>query len=151
VVKGYLGLRALGVNSKCSQIYIGQSDHLIDTRLKEHHEHIWLEHTDKSDMVEHISLGHHIQLHNIGILSTKPRYMDYIFREEAEIELRPNILNREDCLCLSKSWKLLICSLKDHWKPPSQDSIRFSTRSRTSVHTALNRTPTLASLGTHQP
>jgi hypothetical protein len=44
---------------------------------------------------------HHIQLCNIAILSTKPRYMDHVFREATEIELHPNIMNREVGFCLS--------------------------------------------------
>jgi hypothetical protein len=61
-------------------------------------------------------------------------------------------MNKVDGFCLSNSWKFLICSLKNQRNPFSQDSIaRFSTGSRTSMHTVLNRAPTLASLGTHQP
>jgi hypothetical protein len=71
--KGYLELRALVICSECSQIYIGQAEHLIDTRLNRHREHIWLEHTDKSAMAEHsISLGHHIQHHNTSISPANP-------------------------------------------------------------------------------
>lgn len=75
-------------------------------------------------MVEHsINLGHCIQLRHITILSTKLRYMDCIIREAIEIELHPNTINREDGFCLSMSWKPLICSLKDHRKPPSWQQI----------------------------
>jgi hypothetical protein len=38
--------------------------------------------------------------------------MDRIFREDIEIELHPYIMNREGGFCLSKSWKLLIGSLR---------------------------------------
>jgi hypothetical protein len=134
-------------------VYNGQTGCSTDTWFKQYHWHIWPKNSSSAAMVEHnISLGYHIQLHNTNILSNKPRYMDYIFREVTEIELHPNIMNREDYFCLSKSWKPLICFLKDHWKSLSQDSIdRFSTWSCVSVHTALNRAPTLASLGTYQP
>jgi hypothetical protein len=45
--------------------------------------------------------------------------MDHIFGEAIEIELHPNILNRDVGFCLSKSWKPLICSLK---KPSEHDT-----------------------------
>lgn len=37
-----------------------------------------------------------------------------------EIELHPNSRTRVNGFCLSKSQKTLICSLKNHRKPPSQ-------------------------------
>jgi hypothetical protein len=71
-------------------------------------------------MAEHsINLGHHIQLHHTAILSTEPRYLDHIIREVIEIKHHPNNMNRENGFCLSKSWKPLISSLKDHWAPSS--------------------------------
>jgi hypothetical protein len=111
--------------------------HWIDTRLKDHQQHICLEHPDKSAMAEHsINLGHLILLHNSTILSTKPRDMDLIIREAIEIELHSNSMNREDGFCLSKSWKPITCSLKDHRKPPQHDGRSgFSMRPCKSVHT----------------
>jgi hypothetical protein len=111
---------------------------------------ICLEHPDKSDMVEHsINLGHCIQLHHTTIISTKPRYMDHVIREATETELHPNNMNRENGFCLSKSWKPLICSLKDRRKPPQHDGRpRLSTGPHKSVHTALIRAQTMLSLGT---
>jgi hypothetical protein len=124
-VKDDLGLRTPGVYSipcECGQVYIGQTGHSVDTRLKEHPRHIRLEHLDKSAVAEHsINLGHHVQLQNTTILSTKPRYMDRIIREAIEVELHPNNMNREDGFCLSKSWKPLIYSLRDRKKPRQMD------------------------------
>jgi hypothetical protein len=116
-VKDDLGLRTPGVYSipcECGQVYIGQTGHSVNTRVKEHQRHIRLEHPGKSSVAEQsINLGHHIQLQNTTILSTKPRYWDRIIREAIEIQLHPNNMNREDGFCLSKSWKPLIYSLKD--------------------------------------
>jgi hypothetical protein len=53
-VKDDLWLRTLGVYStpcKCSQVYIRQSGLPIQTRIKEHHVHIWLRHPDKLAVV----------------------------------------------------------------------------------------------------
>jgi hypothetical protein len=135
-VKDDLGLRTPAVYSipcECSQVYIGQTGHSVDTRLKKHQRHIHPEHPNKSAMAEHsINLGHHIQLQNTTTISTKPRYMDRIIREAIEIELHPNSMNREDGFYLSKSWKPLICSLKDCRKPHQHDGgSGFSTRPRT--------------------
>jgi hypothetical protein len=44
------------------------------------------------------------------------RYMGYINMEVIGIELHPNNMNREDIFHLSKSWKPLIYSLKEHRK-----------------------------------
>jgi hypothetical protein len=74
-VKDDLGLWTLGVYSipcECGQVYTGQTGHFIDTRLKEHHCHIWLEHPYKPAMAEHsISLGHNIQHQKTSILHSK--------------------------------------------------------------------------------
>jgi hypothetical protein len=50
--------------------------------------------------------------HDSSILTTKTRYMDCIVREDIEIELRLYNIDREGGFHLSKSWKLLISSLK---------------------------------------
>jgi hypothetical protein len=142
-VKDDLGLRTPGVYStpcECGQVYIGQTGRSVDTRLKELQRHIRLEHPDKSAVAEHsINLGHTIQLQNTTILSTKPRYMDRIIREGTEIELHPNNMNREEGFCLTKSWKPLICSMKDHRKPHQHENgSGFSTRPPKSLHTSLS-------------
>jgi hypothetical protein len=54
-----------------------------------------LNHPEKSAIAEHcINLDHCIQLHNTSILTKKPRYMDRIIREGAEIELHPDNINK---------------------------------------------------------
>jgi hypothetical protein len=115
-VKDDLGLKTPGVYSipcKCGQVYIGQTSFSIETRVKEHQCHIYLEHPDKSAVAEHsINLGHQ----DTSILFTKSRYMDLIIREAIEIELHPNNMNTEDGLRLDRSWKPLIHSLKGHRK-----------------------------------
>jgi hypothetical protein len=116
LIKDHLGLRTPGVYRipcECGRVYIGQMGHHVDIRLKEHQQHIQLEHPDKSVIAEHsIDHRHCIQFHNSSILATKTRYMDRIVREAIEIELHPYNISREGGFCLSKSWKPLISSLK---------------------------------------
>jgi hypothetical protein len=115
-VKDHLELQTPGIYRipcECGRVYIGQTGHSVDIRLKEQQRHIWLQHPDKSAVAEHgIDHGHRIQFHNSSILAMKTRYMDRIVREATEIELHPYNINREGGFCLSKSWKPLIGSLK---------------------------------------
>jgi hypothetical protein len=68
--------------------------------------------------------------------------MDCIIREAVVIELHPNIMNREDGFCLNKSWKSLICFLKNHrsW---------ILCGPNRSVYTSLIRAQNVPSPGTH--
>jgi hypothetical protein len=109
--KDHLGLKTPGIyriRCECGKVYIGQTGHSVDTRLKEHQRHLRLEHP-----AEHsIELDHHIQFHNTAILASKSRYLDHIIMEAIEIELHPNNMNKKTGFCLNKSWKPIICSLK---------------------------------------
>jgi hypothetical protein len=115
-VKDHLGLRTPGIYRipcECGCVYIGQTGRSVDIGLKEYQRHIRLEHPDKSTVAENsIDKGHRIQFHNASILATETRYKDRIVREAIEIEHKPYNIKREGGFCLSKSWKLLIGSLK---------------------------------------
>jgi hypothetical protein len=121
-VKDDLGLKPPSVYSvpcECGQFYIGQTGRPNETSVKEHQRHIRLEYPHKSDMADHsINRGHRVQLQNTTILSNKSRYMDWMVKDAIEIELQASIMNREDGLCLSRSWKPH--SLKGRRKPPIQ-------------------------------
>jgi hypothetical protein len=133
-VKDKLGLRTPSVyriSCECGNVYIWQTGHSVNTRLKKHQWHIRLAYPDKSAVAEHSGdLGHRIQFHSTSILASTTPYMDRIIRKAIEIELHPNNMNREVVFCLSKSWKPLICSLK---KPLQHDA--RSTRLRRWMHT----------------
>jgi hypothetical protein len=91
------------VPCKCGHVYTGQTGCSIPTRVKEHQQHICLEHPDKSAVEEHNTiLGHQIQLQDNNILSTKSRYMGQMVREATEIKLHPKNMNR------MTTWLILI-------------------------------------------
>jgi predicted GIY-YIG superfamily endonuclease len=104
LVKDHLGLRTpkvYRIPCECGRVYIGQTGHSVDNRLKKHQQHTRLEHPNKSAVAEHsIDQGHHIQFHNSSILAMKTSYMDCIVREAIEIELYPYNINRERGFCL---------------------------------------------------
>jgi hypothetical protein len=72
LVKDDLGLRTLGVYSipcQSNQVHIGQTGRSVETRIKKHHQFAWLEHPDKSAVVEHTNNRNHlIKFLNIQIL-----------------------------------------------------------------------------------
>jgi hypothetical protein len=107
-VKDNLGLRTPVVYRnpcECSRAYIGEMGLSVDIRLKEHQQHIRLEHPDKSAVAEQ-SIDH-IQFHISTIGTLKIRYMGCIVREAIEIELHPSNIRKVSGFCLSKSWKPL--------------------------------------------
>jgi hypothetical protein len=61
-----------------------------------------------------VGLGHRILFHDTSILSTKARYMDRIVRKAIETDLHSNNMKRGTGFCLSKSWKPLISSPRNH-------------------------------------
>jgi hypothetical protein len=77
--------------------------------------------------------------------------MHCIVGETIENEPHTNNVNRENGLCVSKALKPLICSLKDHKKPPSWECrAGFSVGPHRFMHTALVTAPSLPFLGTRQ-
>jgi hypothetical protein len=83
-VKDDLGLKIAGIYiCECGEVYNGQTGHSIETRIKEHHQHI-------------INLGHCIQFQDTGILATRSRHTEHITREATELELHPDNMNRKE-------------------------------------------------------
>jgi hypothetical protein len=127
-IKDDLAPKMPGVYSilcECGKVYIGQTGHSVETRVKEHHRHIRLYHPEKSAVAEHsISLGLRIQLQNTSILASKSRRMDRVIRETIEIELHPDNMNREDGFSLSRALKPLIRDLKERRQSLTKESPR---------------------------
>jgi hypothetical protein len=96
----YIGLKTSAVYSipsECSKVYISQSRCSIETRIKEHHQHIRMYHLDKSAMAEHsINLDHHIQFPDTMILAMRFTSMECIIIEATEIKLYANNINTEE-------------------------------------------------------
>jgi len=120
--KDDLGLRTPGIYSipcECGQLYIGQTDGSIQTRIKEHHLHIRLGHPVKSAVAElRFNHNHVIDFQGTRILSATPSYMERLIREAVELERNPNNVNREDDLILNRSWKPLLRLLRESRRPP---------------------------------
>jgi hypothetical protein len=97
-VKDHLGLRIPGVYRipcDCGKVSIGKTGYSVDVRLKEHQQHIRIEHPGKSAVADHsVDHGHRIQFHNSSILATKPRHMNCIASQAIGIELCPYNINR---------------------------------------------------------
>jgi predicted GIY-YIG superfamily endonuclease len=74
-IKDDLVLKTPGVYSilcECGKVYIGQTGHLVETRVKEHPPHICLYQPEKPAVAQlSISLGHWIRLQNTVVLAEK--------------------------------------------------------------------------------
>jgi hypothetical protein len=102
-------------------VYIGQTGHSIENRVKEHHWHFCLYHPEKSAVAEHsINLDDCMRLHDSSVLAKNP-LMDRNIRKAIEIELHSNSMNRENDLSLRKLHKPLIYTLKEKKSVFSKD------------------------------
>jgi hypothetical protein len=86
---------------KCSQVYIWCASSSIETRLKEYHQDICVQHLDKLALVEHIiSVDYLIQVQKTNIVPANS--------DATEIGHQPNSMNWADDLYLIWSWKSLL-------------------------------------------
>jgi hypothetical protein len=120
-LKDELGLRTpevYTIHRKCDQVYIRQTGRSIETRIKEHHQHICLGYPDKSAVAEHrFNHNHVIKFQDTRILSTVPGYMERLIMEAVELELHPNNMNKKDGWTLSGLLKPPLHLLRDSRRP----------------------------------
>ena len=112
-------LRTPGVYSilcGCGQVYIRHTGRSIETRIKEHHWHIWLGHPDTLVLAElGFSHNHVIKFQDIQIFAIVPSCMEQLIREAVELELNLSDMNRDDGLTFSRSWKPLLLVREGKW------------------------------------
>jgi hypothetical protein len=60
-------------------------------------------------------------VNNTSTLAKKLRHMDQIFKDMIEIELHPNSINTKDGFSLNRSWKPLICNLREQEQALNKD------------------------------
>jgi hypothetical protein len=85
-VKDGLLLRTRGVYSilcGCGQVYIRQTGRSIETRIKEHHWHLWLGHPDTLALAElKFSHNHVIKFQDARIFTVVPSNMEQLIRRQ---------------------------------------------------------------------
>jgi hypothetical protein len=94
------------------KVCIRQTGNSIETKIKEHPQHIRLYYLEKSAVAEHsINMDHCILFHDTNIMAKKSGCMEHIIRKSTDTEFHPN-MNREG-FSLRKLWKPLIQTLKE--------------------------------------
>jgi hypothetical protein len=67
------------VPCECGKTYIGQTNRTIETRHKEHMQHLRLGQPNKSAVPQHaLETGHRVEFNNTCRLARTKRYMDHI-------------------------------------------------------------------------
>ena len=75
---------------------------------------------DKSAVAEHyFETGHKMDFPATTVLARTSGYWDSVIREALEINLEPNLLNRDSGLPLSNAWKPAIALLEPRKKSPA--------------------------------
>ena len=97
----------------CGKEYIGETGRSLNIRIKEHTADLRRERTSKSALVEHVhSSSHYICIEDVKLVKKEDHYLKRKIKEAIEIEKRNNILNHDDGLKLSNTWKPLFEILK---------------------------------------
>jgi hypothetical protein len=107
-VKDDLGLKVSGVvyniACKCGKVYIGQTGRSIETRCKEHAQHLCSHQVEKSATAEHSTdSGHQNKFQETKVIAKTSGHMDQLVKEVAEIRLHTNNFNREKGFKLSRT------------------------------------------------
>jgi predicted GIY-YIG superfamily endonuclease len=99
-VKDDLNLKSpdtYSIPCECGKVYTVQTNHSIETRVKEHHHHHQMQLYQPECNTD---LSHQIMLDNNSILARKSRHMDQLIREATEFKLHPN-MSQENGFSLS--------------------------------------------------
>jgi predicted GIY-YIG superfamily endonuclease len=95
-----------GIPCECGKMYIGQTNRTIETRRKEHMQHLRLGQPDKSAVAQQaLETGHKVKFNNTCRLARRKEYMDHIIKEAIEIKLHPDNINRDGGYILSRAWQ----------------------------------------------
>ena len=96
-------------------VYIGEIGHSLQVRLKEHSAEIIHDRTEKYALAEHShTTTHQICMEKALLITREEQYNRRRMREALEIEKRNNMLNRDEGLKLSDTWKPVINLVKKH-------------------------------------
>ena len=97
----------------CSKPYIGETGRSIVTRLKEHGADLRNDRHKRSALDEHAHVTqHHICLENVVVIAREDSIAKRKIRENIEINMAIDCLNRDDGKKLSDTWLPLLHSLK---------------------------------------
>ncbi|KAJ7326747.1 hypothetical protein JRQ81_016506, partial [Phrynocephalus forsythii] len=95
----------------CGQVYIGTTEHKIQTRIKEHERHCRLKQPEKSAIAEHTlkQTGHEILFQDTELLDNTTNPYIRLHREATEIHKHKHSFNKkEENLKINKAWILVL-------------------------------------------
>ncbi|KAJ4443660.1 hypothetical protein ANN_05335 [Periplaneta americana] len=113
------------ISCECGKCYTDQMEHTIMEHCKEHQHSIRLYYSNKSMVAQHsLEIGHKMDFDTTTVMDKALGYWDLVIKEDIEIQLDANNINRDGGLQLSIVWKPVVNMLRP-------------TRTRQDVRTSL--------------